>query len=68
MTVKDYSDSHNVLWFILGFAIPIVGIIAGVIMLVIQKSRRQNAKACFWGAGISMLGALLINLVPGLFF
>ena len=67
MAVKDYSDNHNVLWFILGFAFPLIGLIVGIILEVIQKPRKQNAKACFWGAGISFCLALLIDFVPGIF-
>lgn len=64
---QDRSDNLGVLWFLLGFFFPIVGL---VLQIVWWQDRHRNAKAAMWGwiipvgfMGVIMLGSLIFAAV-----
>lgn len=48
---NDNSGKYNIMWFIIGFIVPVIGII---LTFLFWKTRHCNAVACLWGAGLSL--------------
>jgi hypothetical protein len=53
---SDNSSKCNVVWFIIGFIIPVLGI---VLTFLFWKTRHYNAVACLWGVGVSLAIGML---------
>ncbi len=54
------SDSGSIGYWLLGFFIPIVGII---LYFVWKDEQPNNAKKCLWGALISIISSFVLSLL-----
>jgi len=58
-TNVNHTDTGSFGWFILGFCLPVVGIIVG---LLLMSSKPNSAKSAFLGAVIMILLGIFVSL------
>lgn len=59
-TMPSQNDSGSLWWFVLGFIIPLIGLI---LYIVWKDEKPKNAKMVGWGALISVILAIILPMV-----